>query len=105
FFYVLVLAPSLLIERTRLAFGPDDIQIYRDYSRSIYANTVNFAVYDLDKLDNYPYQVIILGASPPGRCFLTTPLMDGLKGYKVHNLGIMGANITETAEMLDLVLS
>ena len=103
FFYILVLIPSLLIERTRLAFGPDDIHIYRDYPRSIYANTINFAVYDLDKLDNYPYQVIILGASPPGRCFQTDQLMDGLKGYRVHNLAIMGANITETEEMLDLV--
>ena len=103
FFYLLVFIPINVVEQAQLAFGSKNIHIYRDYPHSIYANTADFAAYGLNRLNNYPRQIFILGASPPGHSLLPDLLMQDVKGYEINNLCIMAANITETKEVADLI--
>jgi len=79
------------------------VSFYRDYPNSIYANTAAYAVYGMDQLDNYPRQVFILGASVSARAFDPEQLMKGLPGYKVHNLSVSASNISQMAEVIDLL--
>ncbi|HEY8191765.1 MAG TPA: hypothetical protein VIG74_05015, partial [Alphaproteobacteria bacterium] len=79
------------------------ISLYRDYPRSIYANTAHYAVYGMDRLDDHPRQVFILGASVPGQAFDPELLMEELPGYKVHNLSVSGSNITQMEQVIDLL--
>jgi hypothetical protein len=79
------------------------VSFYRDYPDSIYANTAHYAVYGLDQFDNYPRQIFIFGASVPARAFDPRLLMNGLPGYKVHNLSVSGSNITQITEVIDLL--
>jgi hypothetical protein len=82
------------------------ISFYRDYPVSIYANTAHFAVYGgVGRLDSYPRQVFILGASETARAFDPEQLMKGLPGYKVHNLSVSGSNISQMTEVIDLLSS
>lgn len=81
----------------------ETVSFYRDYPDSIYANTAHYAVYGMDRLDNYPRQVFILGASQPAQAFDPERLMKGLPGYKVHNLSVSGSNITQINEVIDLL--
>jgi hypothetical protein len=79
------------------------VSFYRDYPGSIYANTAAYAVYGMDQLDNYPRQVFILGASVSARAFDPEQLMKGLPGYKVHNLSVSASNVSQMAEVIDLL--
>jgi hypothetical protein len=79
------------------------ISFYRDYPNSIYANTAHYAVYGMDQLDNYPRQVFIFGASVTAGVFDPEQLMQGLPGYKVHNLSVSGSNIAQMMEVIDLL--
>jgi hypothetical protein len=79
------------------------VSFYRDYPNSIYANTAAYAVYGMDQLDNYPRQVFILGASVSARAFDPEQLMNGLPGYKVHNLSVSASNISQMMEVIDLL--
>ena len=100
-YYATLFVAAFIVEIT--APGHESIYIFRDYPSSIYASTVSFAAYGLDKLDNSRRQIFIIGGSPPGLGFLPDPLMSMLKGYKVHNLCLAGANVSEMDELVDLI--
>lgn len=100
-FYATLFMATVIVEMA--APTHESIYIFRDYPSSIYASTVSFAAYGLDKLDNSPRQIFIIGGSPPGLGFLPGPLMSMLKGYKVHNLCLAGANVSELDELVDLI--
>jgi hypothetical protein len=79
------------------------IYLYRDYRHSIYATDANYAAYGLNGLGNSPKQIFILGASVPGVGFLPDRLMSRLDGYKVQNLCLGAANISEMAQVVRLI--
>jgi hypothetical protein len=101
-FYAVILALTTTVDRLT-ARRHATVSFYRDYPDSIYANTAHYAVYGMDKLDNYPRQVFILGASVTARAFDPDQLMKGLPGYKVYNLSVSGSNITQMSEVIDLL--
>ena len=105
FFYCIIFIPAFTIEASRFVFGPDVVHIYNDVPKSIYANTPEFAVYGINKLDNYPDQIFILGASVPGHAFSPKKIMKEIPGYKAHNLCLAGSNMTEMKEMAGLIES
>src|SRR5450755_3816377 len=100
-FYATLFAAAFIVEIS--APSHESIYIFRDYPDSIYASTASFAAYGLDKLDNSRRQIFIIGGSPPGLGFLPDPMMSMLKGYKVHNLCLAGANVSEMDEIVDLI--
>jgi hypothetical protein len=79
------------------------VSFYRDYPDSIYANTAHYAVYGLDRFDNYPRQVFIFGGSVSARGFDTELLMKALPGYKVHNLSVQESNVPQMMQVIDLL--
>jgi hypothetical protein len=101
-FYAAILVATVSFDRVT-AGRYKTISFYRDYPDSIYANTAHYAVYGMDKVDNYPRQVFIFGASVTARAFDPEGLMKGLPGYKVHNLSVSGSNITQMMEVIDLL--
>jgi hypothetical protein len=105
FFYLTLFIPSSMIETARYYLGPNRVYVYGDYSSSIYANTPQYAAYGMNKLDDYPDQIFILGASTPGHVFAPWRIAEALPGYKVHNLCVQGSNITQITEVRDILES
>jgi hypothetical protein len=103
-YYVVLSIPSVVTEATRSRFGSDVVYIHDDYPTSISADTPQFAIYGLNKLDGYPDQVFIVGGSA-ARAFKPRDIMKELPGYKVHNLCVDGANATEIKQSSDLIES
>ena len=101
-FYAAILALTAGLDRVT-AGRHKTVSFYRDYPDSIYANTAAYAAYGMDQLDNSPRQVFILGASVSARAFDPEQLMKGLPGYKVHNLSVSASNISQMAEVIDLL--
>src|ERR1700761_6826155 len=104
-FYLTIFFPAFLIEETRFWTSPDFVYIGSDVAKSIYSIEPQYAVYGINKLDNYPDQVFILDGSTAARAFDPRGFMKAMPGYKVHNLAVDGSNITEMREMAELVES
>jgi hypothetical protein len=101
-FYAAILVPTASFDSVT-AGRHKTVSFYRDYPSSIYANTAAYAVYGMDHVDNYPRQVFILGASVSARAFDPEQLMNGLPGYKVHNLSVSASNVSQMMEVIDLL--
>jgi hypothetical protein len=89
-------------EHTRSRLSATDVYIHDDYAASSYADTPQFAVYGLNRLDGYPDQIFIVGGSS-ARAFTPQGVIKELPAYRVHNLCVDAANVTVMKELSELI--
>jgi hypothetical protein len=77
--------------------------LVQEVETSIYANTPQYAAYGLEKINNYPRQLFILGGSVAGWGFGAKNLMKAFPTYRIHNLGVATSNITQMAQVVRLI--
>lgn len=102
FIYTLLWCFSSAVDYTLQSKQGETHELYRDYPASIYANTIHYAAYGLDKLDSHPRQMFILGASVSGEGFLVDRIMAEFPEYKIHNLSISGSNIGQISQVVSI---
>lgn len=80
----------------------EDIDTYRDYPGSIYADSNHLLTYGLDRIVMHDKQVLIIGASVSGYGYDLAAFKAALPaGWHVHKLSMAGANITMYRQLLD----
>jgi hypothetical protein len=104
-FYLLIFIPPTISQAKLYASQAQGVDIYGEYKASIYANTPQFAVYGVNRLDTYANQIFILGGSEAGQAFIPAKVAKEVPGYKVHNLCVAASNVTEMQEMVDIIES
>lgn len=70
---------------------------------SIYMSTPQKAAYGLDKIDDHPRQIYLLGGSVVGSGFMQDHIMETFPMYRAHNLAVAASNITQMKQAVYLI--